>query len=194
MTESRFDSAYAGTPPWDIGRPQKEIVRLVRDGEIQGEVLDAGCGTGENALYFCRLGHETLGIDASRAAIEKAQAKARERGLDATFLVHDAIHLQRLKRAFDTIVDAGLFHVFSDRERQLYAAGLASVLRPGGTYFMLCLSEQEPVDWGGPRRVRQAEIRELFAKKWEVNYIREAKFEINQRPDAAAWLASITRV
>lgn len=36
-----FNSAYEGTPPWDIGRSQKEIIRLAEDGEISGRVLDA---------------------------------------------------------------------------------------------------------------------------------------------------------
>ncbi len=41
-----FDSAYAGKPPWDIDRPQPELVRLAEAGEIRGTVLDVGCGTG----------------------------------------------------------------------------------------------------------------------------------------------------
>ncbi len=45
-----FNSVYKGIPPWDIGRPQKEIIRLAEDGEISGRALDVGCGTGENAL------------------------------------------------------------------------------------------------------------------------------------------------
>jgi hypothetical protein len=45
-----FDSAYRGTPPWDIGRPQKEFVELVRRGEITGSVLDIGCGRGDSQV------------------------------------------------------------------------------------------------------------------------------------------------
>ena len=37
-----FNSAYKGIPPWDIGRPQKEFIRLAEDGEISGRVLDVG--------------------------------------------------------------------------------------------------------------------------------------------------------
>ncbi|HLA47035.1 MAG TPA: class I SAM-dependent methyltransferase, partial [Thermoplasmata archaeon] len=47
-----FNAAYAGTPPWDIGRPQPEFVRLEEAGAIKGRVLDVGCGTGENALFL----------------------------------------------------------------------------------------------------------------------------------------------
>jgi hypothetical protein len=28
-----FDPVYRGTPPWDIGRPRKEFVELVRRGD-----------------------------------------------------------------------------------------------------------------------------------------------------------------
>ena len=35
-----FSSVYRGAPPWDIGRPQKEFVRLEGAGEIVGSVLD----------------------------------------------------------------------------------------------------------------------------------------------------------
>ena len=96
-----FNSAYEGIPPWDIGRPQKEIIRLGADGEISGRVLDAGCGTGENALYLAHLDFEVWGIDAASAAINKAIEKARERAISVNFLVSDALELQLLWTKFD---------------------------------------------------------------------------------------------
>ena len=199
---SFFDAAYEGTPAWDIGRPQSEFVRLARQrrrlapeaGEIVGDVLDVGCGTGENALYLASRGHEVWGIDIVEAAIEKAQAKAKERGLKATFQVWNVLELDRLGRTFDTVIDSGLFHALSLSDIPRFVAGLKAVLRPGGTYLMLCFSEHEPGGWG-PRRVTQAEIRSAFANGWRINYIREARFDTLHGPDGArAWLASITRV
>jgi SAM-dependent methyltransferase len=96
-----FDSAYRGTPPWDIGRPQKEFVELVRRGEITGSVLDIGCGTGEHALFFAAEGHEVWGIDSAPLAIQKAKEKALGRGLQVHFLVLDALHMSVLIRKFD---------------------------------------------------------------------------------------------
>ena len=118
-----FNLAYEGgrIPPWNIGRPQKEIVRIAQAGEVTGSVLDVGCGTGENCLYLASLGHETWGVDSSPLAIEKAKNKAQERGLKATFLVWDALQLSRLGRYFDTVIDSGLFHVFSNEERPIFA-------------------------------------------------------------------------
>lgn len=193
---SDFDSAYVDTPPWDIGRPQREFVRLAEAGVIRGAVLDIGCGTGENALHLARLGYEVWGIDLAPTAIEKAKLKATQRGLKANFLVADILDLQKhLRRVFDTIIDSGLFHIFSDGERPKFRDSLATVLRPQGTYYMLCFSEHEPDWWGGPRRVSQAEIQATFRDGWKINYIRPAKFESNMHPNGGeAWLSSITRL
>ncbi len=190
---SFFEVAYEGTPPWDIGRPQGAVVRLAEAGEISGSVLDVGCGTGESALYLATQGHEVLGIDAVPLAVERAEAKARDRGIDAGFLVWDALHLAELGRVFNTAIDVGLFHSFEDEERTVFAENLHAVLEPGGRYFLLCWSEQN--EWGyGPRRVTQDEILETFAEGWSVESITEEAFETNV-PDwrVHAWLARITR-
>lgn len=188
-----FDSAYQGLPPWDIGRPQKEFVDLVRRGEITGSVLDIGCGTGEHALFFAEEGHEVWGVDSSLRAIQKAQEKAAARGLPAHFLVLDIRDLPRLSRTFDTATDSGLFHTLTDEDRPVFVDNLAAVLPRGGTYFMLCFSDLEPGGYG-PRRITQQEIRDSFRHGWSVNYIRPAVFESRTRVQGpCAWLSSISK-
>jgi len=188
-----FDSAYRGTPPWDIGRPQKEFVELVQSGEITGSVLDIGCGTGEHALFFAQEGYEVWGIDSAPLAIQKAQKKAAVRGLPVHFCVLNALELSLLNRKFDTATDSGLFHTLSDNDRPVFVQNLASVLSPGGKYFMLCFSNEEP-DGYGPRRITKREIQESFCEGWSINYIRPATFESRTRAQGPqAWLSSISR-
>ncbi len=188
-----FDSAYRGTPPWDIGRPQKEFVDLVRRGEITGSVLDIGCGTGEHALFFASEGFEVWGIDSAPLAIQKAQEKAETRELEVHFLVLDALNLPRLNRKFDTATDSGLFHTLSDEDRPVFVDNLAAILPHGGKYFMLCFSELEPGGYG-PRRITQGEIRDSFRDGWTINYIRPAVFESRTRAEGPhAWLSSISK-
>ena len=126
-------------PPWDIGRPQPEFVRLVESGIVTGRVIDVGCGTGENALMAAAHGLEVVGVDVARTAVEQAQAKAAERGLAAAFHVWDGLELDglvELMGAFDSAIDSGVFHTFSDEDRPAYVAGvgaLASSARTGLT-------------------------------------------------------------
>jgi len=176
--KEHFQQAYEGKAPWDIGKPQSVFVDAAD--RITGSVLDAGCGTGENALFFAKRGHKTTGIDFLEHPIAEAKQKAQERGLPATFLVMDALHLKDIPEVFDSVIDCGLFHVFSDEDRARYVDGLASVVKPGGRIFMMCFSDEEPPG-DGPRRVSQDEIRGAFAKGWDVESIKEARFET--RPD-----------
>ena len=191
MPADWFESAYLGTPPWDIGRPQPAIVRLAETGQITGSVLDVGCGTGENILFLAEQGFVATGIDGAPTAIEKARAKAKGRALEVRFELADALDLSVPGGQFDTVIDSGLFHVFADEERPRFRDSLGRVLRSGGTYFLMCFSDQEPGDWG-PRRVTQAEIRSVFSGAWRVNYIQPSAFDINGG-QAQAWLASISR-
>ena len=190
---NRFDEIYLGTPPWEIGRAQETFVRLASEGTITGRVLDAGCGSGENALHIAERGYEVTGIDGAAAAIEKARSKARQRGLAtrATFVHGDALELGALGQAFDTAIDCGLFHVFSDEERPRYARSLATALRPGGRLLLLCFSEAEPGDWG-PRRVTRDEIRAAFGDRFRVEAIEPSRFIANiDSGFARAWLARL---
>jgi SAM-dependent methyltransferase len=192
-TAARWDQTYRSSrPPWDIGRPQPAFVRLADAGELTAPVLDCGCGTGEHALMVAERGIEVVGVDFAPAAIEAARQKAKERELRVEFQVADALDLGSLRRQFRTVIDSGVFHTFSDAERGTYVESLSTVLEPGGVVHLLCFCELTPGDYG-PRRVTQAEIRDAFAKGWDVDRIEADRFDV--LPDFPvrpyAWLARI---
>ena len=200
MEHQHFEQMYQGQAPWDTGRPQPAIVKLAEAGQIRGSVLDVGCGTGENVLYLAARGHEAWGIDFVPVAIERAKAKAAERGINAHFIVGNALELGKLGRQFDTVIDCGLFHTFTDEERPIFVRSLAEVLRAGGSLYLLCFSDEQP-GTEGPRRISQQEIRDTFHQGWNVKQIEPTQFESIPRPDGLkfgpggpkAWLATIER-
>jgi SAM-dependent methyltransferase len=198
VTTPSWDAAYAGStpPPWDLGRPQPAFVRLAEQGLLTGQVLDVGCGTGEQTLLAASSGAEALGVDVSPLAVEQARGKAAARGINARFEVADALSLGDLGLSFDTVIDSGLFHVFDDDNRARYVASLASVLRPGGYLYLMCFSDRQPGTLG-PRRVSQDELRAAFADGWTILAIQADTFAVNPgifpATTVQAWLASITR-
>jgi 2-polyprenyl-3-methyl-5-hydroxy-6-metoxy-1,4-benzoquinol methylase len=47
-----FRISGTGEGNWEINRPQPAIIKLVEQGIFHGEVLDIGCGIGDNAIYI----------------------------------------------------------------------------------------------------------------------------------------------
>jgi SAM-dependent methyltransferase len=189
------DSYHDGPAPWDIGGPQPAFVRLASEGKLAGDVLDAGCGSGENALYVASLGFSVVGFDVAETALAMAREKARERGVDAEFVVADALQLERLGRRFETVLDCGLFHTFTPAKQAQYASSLASATAAGGTVYVLCFSD-EGTDQG-PHPVSKAQLQEAFTSGngWQLVCIESERVRTRYHDEsgAPAWLATISR-
>jgi SAM-dependent methyltransferase len=191
-----WDASYLDGPaPWDVGRPQPAILRLASEGAFAGAVLDAGCGAGENALHIASLGLHVVGVDVAETALSIARKKAADRGIDADFMVADALHLDRLDRVFETVLDCGLFHTFDSDERRNYVASLACVTSRGGNLYVLCFSDVGPAT--GPHPVSQEELRAAFERSGDWSIASVIPDRIQTRFDAQglpAWLATIERI
>jgi hypothetical protein len=82
------------------------------------------------------------------------------------------------KNSYDIILDAGLFQVFSNEDRQRVIKNLAYLIKPGGLYIQLCFSEKE-IREGGPRRIRKTDLNELFSSinGWKIESIEDVVYE-----------------
>jgi SAM-dependent methyltransferase len=199
---SRFEEAYAENSPapgpWDIPGPQPLIVQSAD--QITGRVLDAGCGSGENALFLASKGQDVTGIDFVETAIAVAKKKAESRGIKVRFLVKDALTLVDWDEQFDNIVDSAVYHVFSDEEAMVYIAGLAHLLKPGGRLFLICFSDEEP-GTHGPRRIQKQRLYDEFASGWMIESVDSVQYSILPQFDGTgfsaggpkAWFAIIRR-
>jgi SAM-dependent methyltransferase len=195
MSGQPWDASYTGDEPapWDIGGPQPAVERLLAEGLLAGAVLDAGCGSGENALLIAAAGLPVLGFDVAGTALATARASAAEQGLTAEFVEADALRLGDLGRTFDTVIDSGLFHALDDEERARYVASLATVTASGATVFVLCFGDEGPNT--GPHPVTQADLRAAFGADWTIERIEHSIVRTNYHDEngAPAWLATVRR-
>ncbi|MEU1983767.1 class I SAM-dependent methyltransferase [Nocardia sp. NPDC019395] len=196
MAGRPWDASYHDGPaPWDLGGPQPAVERVVAAGGFSGAVLDAGCGTGENTLLIAAQGLPVLGVDVAETALATARETAAERGIEAEFATADALHLERLERRFDTVLDSGLFHTLDAGERSEYVAGLAAVTEPGATLYVLCFSDTGPDP--GPHPVRRDELDTAFGPGtgWRIESIEPERVGTRFHDTGApGWLATIERV
>lgn len=177
-----WDDAYADDPAWDLGRPQPAVERVVDRGEIDGRVLDVGCGTGTHARYLAERGHPVTGIDVSSVVIERARAKTSgQEGATVTFRVADALELEPSTGSFDTVLDCGTFHVFDAETRRRYADRLGTVLKSGGRAIVLAFGADAPAELP-PYRIDTDAIAAAFDDGWAIRTCRDERFETTNGP------------
>jgi SAM-dependent methyltransferase len=102
-------------------------------------VLDAGCGTGRNLLFFLRHGFDVRAVDADAAAIRAVRELATAVNPD---MPHDHIRQTSLEAlpwddgSMDAVISSAVLHFA--RDERAFAAMVQEmwrVLAPGGLFF-----------------------------------------------------------
>ncbi|NBS50029.1 MAG: class I SAM-dependent methyltransferase [Verrucomicrobia bacterium] len=185
-----FSARYAGgIPPWQIDRPQPEVLRLIRQGKFQSPVLDLGCGTGDNAIALASSGYRVVAMDPIPEALRRAREKASRLSLDPSpeFRKGNALSLDKSGLKVATVLDSAVFHIFSDGDQERYAREVGSVLASGGRLHLLSFSERETRQ-PGPRRLTLEQISRPFQAGWVREEAVRCRYEDLVRADGAhAW-------
>ena len=185
---------YRGEKETGTEKPHQAFVDLEQLGMIRGKVLDIGCCSGENALYLASRGYTVTGIDSSPTLIARALLKASRRKLKVKFLLFDSLKVEYLGVTFDTVIDCGLFHSFSQDIRPLYLNSLRSVLKPGGIFHLLCPGEEHH-GTAQSHSVTQEDLRRVFGEGWELKKIKKIELKTGEGTGRSPWLlASVVRV
>jgi SAM-dependent methyltransferase len=177
-----------GTPhtgvPWDIGAPQPVVVAWEAAGRFRGHVLDAGCGTGDNAIFLAGRGHRVTAVDIAPTAIETA----RTRGDGVEWVVGDSAEFSG---QFDTVLASALFHCLPPRERPGLVAALRNAAVDGALLNLTSLAVE-----GGPFEVSEAELRTALEDAgWGITRFEQdaiAVAGVDNLPEIPVWVVEAT--
>jgi SAM-dependent methyltransferase len=162
--------------PWDIAEAQPCVEALELLGAFSGEVIDIGCGLGNNSHFLASQKYQVTGVDISPTAIGQARERAQKMGVEVDFSVADATSLTGYENRFDRILDSGLYHsLVSDTDRRAYISATARVSRPGARLNIFCFSSELPEGW--PQKVTEQNLREIVAEHWTINSIDRTYFK-----------------
>ena len=136
-----WDQQYASDEylsRWNRQAPTHDLPAMICAGFIQRDstVLDLGCGTGTDAIYFAKMGLKTIGVDLSRVALEIAAKRAQEAGVEVDWRQASVLDLPIPDGSIEFVADAGCFHHLGAGERMSYVAEVYRVLRPGSKLLL----------------------------------------------------------
>jgi len=106
-------------------------------------VLDLACGTGNAALLAAAAGARVTGLDGARRLIEVAHGRAAAAGVDAKFVVGDALDLPFDDGSFEVVVS--VFGVIFAPDPARAVEEILRVLVPGGRALLAVWRPEGPV-------------------------------------------------
>ena len=167
--------------------------RVIAEQGIQPcKVVDLGCGTGINAIWFAQHGFDVTALDFSPLAIAKAQKRAAvfEKG-DRTpefegsgprfrvrFVVADVLDLPAEFEAFPFFFYRGCYHAVRRQDAHGYMRTLQRITAPGAIGLVLTGNSRDPHEPGqGPPVVSAEEIHAELGSAFEIVQLREFWFD-----------------
>lgn len=139
-----WDGRYAqglvyGTEPTSTAHRLVTVFRRERVATI----LEAGCGSGRDALLYARKGFAVTGLDVSQNALRWVKAQAGREGLGITLLVGDLLASDLPPGSFDATVAIHLIHLVPEPVRQAMVNRLWLLTRDGGLIATANYSTEE---------------------------------------------------
>ena len=151
--ENQYKTRYKEkNTPWDTGKPDFNLIEVVEQYPIEKcRAIDIGCGTGDNSIWLAQNGFNTIGIDSSDIALEKAQEKALKANAACRFCNIDFFTQKIDEAPFGFAFDRGCFHSFSsEEERNTFAQKVSECLEESGLWLSILGNADELRNNPGP--------------------------------------------
>lgn len=145
-------------PEWDYGNMDIYLFDQIQKGRfIPGSrILDAGCGTGRNLMYFLQNSFEVYGVDSNPQNIDHVRRIAEKWAPADHFRVEKIENLFFPVNYFDAVICNAVLHFAHSEEHFLQLVNeLWERLKPGGLWFARLAStigiEKDITPLGGGR-------------------------------------------
>ncbi|MBI4635891.1 MAG: class I SAM-dependent methyltransferase [Candidatus Rokubacteria bacterium] len=145
-----------GTEPSELAR---DVVRLL---PARARVVELGSGEGRDSVFFAARGFDVIGVELSRAGIDKAERLARAHEVPVRW-VHGDMARGRFGGPFHLVYSCGAIHYVPRQARVRLFRRLKSVTVPDGYHAHIVFTAEsvyvekgELIDYFGAGELREA--------------------------------------
>jgi len=186
-----FQEKYKnGDTPWEIHRVDSHLKKIVTEIPIPPcNVLDIGCGTGNDVIWLQQQGFRATGIDCNELAVQRARKKSRDAKADCTFYILDFFNDTIPGTPFNFAFDRGCFHYPSEPEDlKRFAANISQHLNEDGLWLTLTGSCDETREGPGPPQLSACQIIDAVESSFKILSLISDYFDNNQGIPAKNWV------
>ena len=158
-----------GLTPWEANRDDGPLAEVIAT-RPPGRALDAGCGTGRQAVSMAERGWKVTGVDGVGQALRKARARAEAAGIAhrTTFVEGDVTDLGALLGGdrYDLVLDVGCFHGLTEPERASFGGWVTGHTDKDAVVLLHVVAPRSGI---GPKGVSDAGVRTAFGPSWSLS-------------------------
>jgi len=123
--------------PEGIRKPRNYVKEFAKGLKEQNkmDILDLGCGFGRHLIYLAEQGFNVKGIDISKEAIEMAETRLREKGLNAELKQEDMKDLSFNESQFDAVIAITVIGHATKPDISKTVNEIHRVLKPEGVFY-----------------------------------------------------------
>ncbi len=188
--EERYKKRYkSGDTPWDSGQPDFNLMETVTRNPVPScNVLEVGCGTGDNSIWLARNHFQVIGTDISDIAIEQAKEKAFKANVKCDFICVDFLKNKIKGGPFGFVFDRGCFHSFNaEDDRRRFAQNAAAHLEVAGLWLTIAGSADEDRKGPGPPQRTAGDIVLAAEPFFEILLLKSSRFGSSRPNPPRAW-------
>ena len=172
--------------PWEIEHHDKNIEEVL---DCQsGSVLELGCGSGNDAIWFAKKGFNVTAVDISEKEINLAKEKSK--GISNINYILDDIHSFSTEEKFDIIYDRGCIHNNQSSLVNILFPKLYQLLKDDGKIIILTGNpNQKESKYVLPTDVHISIIEKSIQNLFKIKLVKEIIFEQNKGyENSLGWL------
>lgn len=152
MTDSAYwNEFYRTSMARRLDAPSQFAVFVLSEAEDLDAVVDIGCGSGRDSLFFMSQGKRTISVDASQAGIDLCLSLAEEHGLKSGGAVCSSVDAPDLAQRISGLVPTGptvvyarfFVHAINEAQEDAFLKLASEIMGAGG---MLAVEFRTPRD------------------------------------------------
>lgn len=159
-------------------------------------ILEVGCGEGQNVLYLAKQGYTQVdAFDISENGIHKLQKKSELQGVSLNAYVDDLTKCQ-LRKNYDLVISFGTLHFVKREDWKRFLMHAKEHTNVGGIHIMQIFTDAVPASEDiAPFAIglaKDEEIKELY-QDWEILQFKSYVFE-DEHPNVPKHLHASNKI